>query len=465
MVPSHVPSPIPRDEHDEAETATEMHNLQETPRQPPARQLKTKKQITRQFLCPAAAMLLLCIGGPILLYELSAHRLYGYSIINNNYDLKLSKLACDIQEPWTSWVTLFEINIRTGNLSFTNAKIIDLAFDLVDGRGGQAFLAWIAYRVYTDVLTRLTENGQIRYDLFAAITLHPNDAKTLQTATVSVPSANNLWAKFALVWTILAMLYVLSYPTLVSAATSLVGASTTSVQLHDNATAPITEYVTNAAYSFAGNGVDGKPDPWIVPVADINTICGNTCDIMYLGDHEWSVASDNTIVVDQITYTVSNNTKTTCGFYYDSVFYPAIMEGNDASSYVTQYFPSQVICIPDGQNYQWGASWEILVLILCLQIIWSASMLLMWWQVTIYSPLVRQERKMGTWRAILDLARPLLARLGPGDGMYNQDQLEDSVRKMPPVHYETKSDEIQDGGCRQNVHLVAGFDGDDPLLP
>jgi hypothetical protein len=39
---------------------------------------------------------------------------------------------------------------------------------------------------------------------------------------------------------------------------------------------------------------------------------------------------------------------------------------------------NQIICLPDGHNYQWGASWELLVVLLILQIIWSLSLLFMW---------------------------------------------------------------------------------------
>ena len=93
---------------------------------------------------------------------------------------------------WLSWNVLFEINLRTGNLSFTAAKLIDVTFDIVVGRGAQGCLAWIAYRLYTDVLIRVTEKGQIRYDLFAAITIKPNDALTLTKATASIPLTRHL---------------------------------------------------------------------------------------------------------------------------------------------------------------------------------------------------------------------------------------------------------------------------------
>lgn len=62
------------------------------------------------------------------------------------------------------------------------------------------------------------------------------------------------------------------------------------------------------------------------------------------------------------------------------------------------------------------------------------------------------------WRAILDLSRPLLMRLGPNGGMLDPDQLEEYIRHMPSVHYETKLDGAQDGDFVQDVHLVPSSD-------
>ncbi|KAE9366501.1 hypothetical protein N431DRAFT_445229 [Stipitochalara longipes BDJ] len=439
--------------HDAAASTHETQNLQDPTFELPIRSPMTRIRRWQQFLNPIAWLLLLCIGGPILLHELAIKYLDGSSSPIDNDMFYLRPL-------WTSWSTLFEINLRTGNLSFTAAKLIDIAFDIVVGRGGQFLLAWMAYRVYTDVLMRIAEKGQIRYDLFAAVTLRPNYLRTLGTATASVVSARDSSTRLALVWTVLAMLYVLGYPTLVSAATSLVAATTSSIQLNDNGTASFDTYIASAAYSFAHSGLENIPDPWIVPIANITDMSFNMCNIMWLSHHERSKTEGNGIIVNHTSYTLSNNTQTDCGFYYDNNFYnlhlaPATDEGQ---AFVDQFLADRTICLPDGRHYQWGASWELLLIIFILQSVWSASLLLMWLEATMHSRLVRKGRKMGKWRAVLDLTEPLRSRLGTSDGMYNQTQLAASVWKMPPVHYEAKDDGIQDGGYGQDVYLVSGFD-------
>jgi hypothetical protein len=225
-------------------------------------------------------------------------------------------------------------------LSFSNAKIIDGAFDIVVGRGGQACLVWIAYRVYTDILIYITESEKIRYELFMAIALRPNDIRTFGTAVTSVFSTQNLRTKFMLVWTTLAMLYVLAYTTLVSAATSLVGATATSIRLINNGTVPLNSYITTASYKFTDTGLDEKPDPWIVPVTDITRIgtASNVCNIMAFSNHEYSGLDGNAITVNQTTYTLGNITQTNCGFYYESHFYPIDNSVTKNSVTIGQFF-------------------------------------------------------------------------------------------------------------------------------
>jgi len=130
----------------------------------------------------------------------------------------------------------------------------------------------------------------------------------------------------------------------------------------------------------------------------------------------------------------------------------------DTSEPIEPIFAGNLTCVPDGNNYQWGASWELHLLILIVQIAWSMSLFFIWLEVTVHSPLVRQSRKMTMWRAIVDLIKPLLQQLGPDGGMLDLDQLEEYVRHISSVHYEAKIDGVQDGGYCQDVHLVSSSD-------
>ena len=456
----HISYTIPQDSYEESTNTVESRNLRNVPSEIVPRRPIAKAIKLWQYLHPVAWLLLLCIGGPILLHVLYNKYLDLGSAPSDNTSFIASPLPCDVEDVWSSWSALFEINLRTRNLSFTAAKLIDVAFDIVVGRGGQAVLAWIAYRVYTDVLIRVTEKGQIRYDLFAAITIKPNDALTLVKTTASIPVTPHLSAKSTLLWMVLAMSYVLAYPTLVSAATSLVAGTITSVRLDGNGTAPLVPYITSASYSIADSGVENRPDPWILSVNYVTRLPNSSCDMGMFSDHSYGgldALTENAVVVNGTTYKLSDNAIITCGFYWENAFYSFDMSTVHTDE-MNQLFPGKLVCVPDGNNYQWGASWELLVLILIVHIAWSTSLLLLWIEATTHSPLIRQGRKMSMWRAILDLAQPLLMRLGPNSGMLDPGQLEEYIRHMSSVHYETKLDGVQDGGCVQDVHLVSSCD-------
>ena len=447
---------------------TEMQNLNESPAQldvsiQSQRPPWTRNIIFTRYLHPVAWLLLLCIGGPILLYNLWTHHLDGF-VDNNGI---IASQPCDVGRVWSSWATLFQVNIRTGHLSFATAKIIDVVFDLVVGRGGQLVLAWICYRSYTDVLMWMAEKGRLRYDVFASMAVYPLSIGTLGSALSALLSTHPLRAKVTFVWFAATLSYVFAYPTLVSASTSLVGATSSAIQLPNNATAPLLDYINSASYSLADTGLKDKPNPWIIPTSDIHTVPAGACNIMVLGGTDWSLSNANDdkthITVNETIYNISEDTIIRCGFNYGGTFY-----GVDTGSALYTYKPRtfyerQLICVPDRHSYQWGASWEMLVVVLVLQIVWGLAVLLMWVEANTGSVLVKQGRKMGLYTAVLDLSGPLRARLEGQEETqnaghaYNEADLKKLAEVMDPVGYEVGHGVL---GNDKSVRLVSGIDDD-----
>ena len=61
----------------------------------------------------------------------------------------------------TAWSTsdAFYITLGFGNLSFSTVKLIEVIWDVLIGRGLQAFLAFFTYKIITMSLARMMENG------------------------------------------------------------------------------------------------------------------------------------------------------------------------------------------------------------------------------------------------------------------------------------------------------------------
>ena len=388
-------------------TASRLHP------QSPTSDAQMKWLLSLRFLHPFAWFVFVCITGPLMLHLLAVNVLnHGTFDIGLDFTLAATS-ACDVDEVWSSWSTLFQINIRTGNLSFTAAKIIDIAFDLVVGRGGQALLAWMSYRVYTDVFTYLAERRPVPYNIFTSVTMHPTTISSLKSYTSALFSKEGL--NLTLLWLIVTVSYSLAFPTLVSASTSLVGATTSAIELPNTATAPLVDYVNSAAYKFTNSGLVDKPNPWIVYTSDIHRLPEKTPDnIMYINGktYGWFDRNDK-LLVNSTTYTISNSTTIEAGFYYSGTYYPIDPTKNHG---LDSLWIDQVICLPAGKRYQWGASYELLCIIVICQIIWSTAMLMVWTISCGKSATVQSGREIGLYTAILLLAEPLSRKLSEIDG-------------------------------------------------
>ncbi|KAK4556932.1 hypothetical protein LTR86_005913 [Recurvomyces mirabilis] len=107
--------------------------------------------------------------------------------------------------------------------------MIDICWDLVVGRGGQALLIWICYPLFRRSLSRVMETNGVSFQVFAAISfdqISVSSVAKLTTATVGAITGRrqvNSHAKRTSSWHFLCLIltsaYLLSYPTFLSSIT------------------------------------------------------------------------------------------------------------------------------------------------------------------------------------------------------------------------------------------------------
>jgi hypothetical protein len=107
--------------------------------------------------------------------------------------------------------------------TFTEVKVIDLAWDVLVGRGGQALLILVGYRVFSHVIVALMEQGEVGYDAFAAVAFGSASLSSLvplfrQSVGVT-PLTRTSRAAWCYIGILLATTYIVSVPSLVSAVT------------------------------------------------------------------------------------------------------------------------------------------------------------------------------------------------------------------------------------------------------
>ncbi|KAI1110409.1 hypothetical protein F5Y14DRAFT_455045 [Nemania sp. NC0429] len=114
----------------------------------------------------------------------------------------------------------FQINLGLGDLTFTQAKVIDTSWDLVVGRGGQLCLAWVSWRLFADCATVSLATQPLSFTSFHAFFLESEPSIfSLWSVAKSFITQKRLASKLTSAFIIFGMSFILAWPTLTSAAT------------------------------------------------------------------------------------------------------------------------------------------------------------------------------------------------------------------------------------------------------
>lgn len=124
----------------------------------------------------------------------------------------------------------FTPNLSFGAMTFTQVKVIDIAWDLIVGRGGQVLLAWVNYRVFNEWLVYHMEMHFTSYKMYAAIAFETTTMGTVGVlAKELLAGSDGTWKRFfhwlAILSMFLSTFYVLSFPTLLAAMTGYITTS------------------------------------------------------------------------------------------------------------------------------------------------------------------------------------------------------------------------------------------------
>ncbi|KAI0435082.1 hypothetical protein F5Y09DRAFT_294779 [Xylaria sp. FL1042] len=137
----------------------------------------------------------------------------------------------------------FQVNIATGNLTFTQAKVIDTTWDLIVGRGGQAILSLITWKVFTNYVAM---SMTIQPVTFATYRILFADSGPSISSTTSLLHDfirfKGLASKSAGAFLIYSILLSLALPTLVSSATGYTSLNEGFIRAYDNNLVPISSF-------------------------------------------------------------------------------------------------------------------------------------------------------------------------------------------------------------------------------
>lgn len=426
----------------------------------PARPLEPYRR--RWALIGASVVVVLCSAALIALLRTLEYLLPD----PGEFDLVpgAQQISCDLTLPNNNSIeNAFIINLRSAtHLSFSEAKLIDVVWNLFIGQGGRLLMAWASYRAYMDELVCLLETTAVSYELYVYLVFDTTSLMATWKSTKALFQSRDWRSRVFLAWFGLATLYTLAFPSLMSAATGYVNPSTPSYRMSDGTWINAQSQDLTYCIPIYSGALIGRSNSTIAngrPVSEgyVTTApSGNsTNDKLY---------RDLTKYEPSVLYTLPNGTNTTTYPYQYYVNNRTLQSQMDqcldssnsrgypysncqAFNYTsnitvlghTYFFNNYMFEAPRDYELQrfcyrnqtiredlkdiaecmqkdyfvWGFSSLMLYIILGIQLAWTIGMFLVWLHANLRSQLVRTGRRIrGNYRAAADLAEPMQETLG-----------------------------------------------------
>ncbi|KUJ15194.1 uncharacterized protein LY89DRAFT_783392 [Mollisia scopiformis] len=333
--------------------------------------------------------------------------------------------------------TILNIDTVFGKLSFGMAKFIDLTWDIGFSRCGQAMLAWIAYRVHTAALFRIMETQSVSYELFISLSLSLPSLVCLGSTTKSLFAKLGFRNRLALFWIVLSIIWVALWPTITNAMTGYVAESNTLVKLKTGeGYVDISNITSPSNLAFQVNYLN-RTLVSIVLETGPNITLWNYFNQIYRAEDFYEPI-----------------------YYQDVVAYPVYIFQNQ--SYNPQMWfniPENVQCVATGV-YQWGFSSSIVFAFTIINFLWFLGTYAVWTLMNRKSELCRKGRRLGQYRAMLDVVECIQEDLGMNICAYSEQELQEELKKKGGIKYY-----VEYGGDDSSHIGITSAKDKDPLRP
>ncbi|KAL9102162.1 MAG: hypothetical protein Q9163_002662 [Psora crenata] len=347
-------------------------------------------------------------------------------------------ISCDLTTGNPSSVQdAFTINLRGGaRLTFGEAKVIDLVWQLIVGGGGRLLMGWITYKAFMDGLVRLMEQTAVSYTLHTSLTFSTTSLLSIWHACRSIFTIRGIRGKCFLGWFAISTLYIVGFQSLISATAGYLQPSQAGFQMAD------------------GNFVDGN--------SDLLTSCFNVTSGALLNMTNGSIIGGPAVKdFDIVRFSMFNLGSFDTTFPHFETTFPAFADlVNDytfqyGSDYVAQYcynnhsmygwtLKATAQCIQE-PYFVWGLSSLLVKIVLAVQAVWVFGTFIVWLDANMFSDLCRNGRTVrGPFRATLDLSVAIREVLGDETCAYSDGQLEKELARQPGLRY--YSDDVEESG-------------------
>lgn len=153
---------------------------------------------------------------------------------------------------------VFYINLQiVKDLSFSQAKLLDLAWDTLVGQGGRFLHGWVLYHVAASAIGWMMEYSAVPYEFHLQMMFKTVSLEALWASMRMVSRKQPRRMMVSAVWLSLAILYTLSFTSLWSAATGYVQPSAVAYKMPDSTYATVDSEGLNICWSVDGSRLNG----------------------------------------------------------------------------------------------------------------------------------------------------------------------------------------------------------------
>ncbi|KAL6708540.1 hypothetical protein ACN47E_002521 [Coniothyrium glycines] len=356
----------------------------------------------------------------------------------------------------------FTPNLSFGSFTFTQVKVIDIAWDLLVGRGVQILLAVVNYRVFGAWVVWHMERWRTRYKMYAAVAFDATSLATLGVLGKECLARGEKSWRGAFRWLgvlgmVLSTLYVLSFPTLMAAMTGYI----TTFELYvENLEGNLIEWGQVRQVEFVVQDASriGYQGRLVITAEDESFVEAvyayrlqfnesnrgihwyNTSSSLSPGIGEFSninqssswfnpgggLANDIDAPSLNITVYETNDDGPQIPPMESRHKYAFAFSIRSNTTYNTTYLLEHGSCKPS-ETYQWGFSYIFLFMVSIFNFIWTCIMVGMWLDTCRGSRMYKHGRRPGLLRSIMDFSAAIRQELGTEAEYLEEEELRQKV--------------------------------------
>ncbi|KAH6869687.1 hypothetical protein B0T10DRAFT_523526 [Thelonectria olida] len=362
---------------------------------------------------------------------------------------------------WWAPRGFFQITLRTPEVSFAAAKAIDITWDVVIGRGGQAVLAWVSWRVFADSVTVSIATKPATYTSFFLVFLQKEPSLvSVYRISRDFIFVRGLCSTIATYFMVATMAFILGFPTFASSMTGYTTADKAYLELRDGKMYQLSN-ATPVAYLIRDGDRINKTVNLMLGI----TVHADVSKYGFFGNAKKETEWNGTIIpspaLDVEAYNLPPGGDQLFGYNWSDHTgqYPFRNKENatyyiSGEIYTINYIMKNASCQPirkvriDIQGalprmkaltewtlkkFQWGFSFIQVTLMAIFLVIWTAGIYVMWLKAHLTLRLNGHPGTAQGWKCLLQLAEVMEKQLkgaGIDSKALSDPELKDQIRKL-----------------------------------